>query len=64
MMVIGWAHSSSPSRMARIAAACSSWVPWEKLSLATSMPALTSFRSISGLRLAGPIVQTMRVRLT
>jgi len=64
MTVTGWPHSASPSRMARIAAACSSWVPWEKLSRATSMPASISLRSMSGSRLAGPIVHTIRVRLT
>ena len=43
-------------------AACSSWVPCEKFSRATSIPASTSRASTSGEREAGPIVQTILVR--
>src|SRR5215510_6925197 len=63
-MVTGWPHSLSPSRMARITAACCSWVPWEKLRRATSMPASTSLRRVAASRLDGPMVATIRVRLT
>jgi hypothetical protein len=36
--------------------------PWEKFSLATSMPASTSLARTPGSREAGPIVQTILVR--
>src|SRR3989441_6460484 len=62
MMVTGRPQSVSPSRRARMTAACSSWVPWEKFNRATSMPASTSLRRVAGFRLAGPMVQMMRVR--
>ena len=39
--------------------ACSSCVPCEKLSRATSIPALNRRSIIRGERLAGPIVQTI-----
>ncbi len=42
-------------------ALCSAWEPWEKLSLATSTPALISFSNISGASLAGPMVATILV---
>src|SRR5262249_28708333 len=63
-LVTGWPHSLSPSGMARITAACCSWVPWEKLRRATSMPASTSLRRGAASRLGGPMVATIRVRLT
>ena len=47
---------------ARAVSACSSRVPWEKLSRATSMPASTIRTSISGSREAGPMVATIFVR--
>ncbi len=62
-MVIGRPQLASPARIARMTSACSAWVPCEKLSRATSMPAATSRSSISGRLVAGPIVQTIFVRL-
>jgi hypothetical protein len=39
--------------------ACSSCVPCEKFSRATSIPASINFRIIRGERVAGPMVQTI-----
>ena len=39
--------------------ACSSWLPCEKFSRATSIPASISLRIIRGVRVAGPMVQTI-----
>jgi hypothetical protein len=46
-------------RIAVIAAAWDSCVPWEKFSLATSMPLSMSRSSIGGDAVAGPMVQTI-----
>src|SRR6266436_10343310 len=62
-IVTGRPHCASPARMARITSACSAWVPWEKFRRATSMPAVTSRSRASGELLAGPMVQTILVRL-
>ena len=60
MMIL---FSFSISRIAIIFFKCSSYVPCEKFSLATFMPALTSFKSISFFSLAGPMGQTIFVFL-
>src|SRR5262245_13581170 len=63
-MVMGRPQSLSAPRISLIGSACSAWVPCEKLSRATSMPALTSRSSTARLRLAGPMVQTIFALLT
>ena len=45
---------------------CSGWVPWEKLTRATFMPASIIFSKISSRSLAGPMVQmifVLRIRI-
>jgi hypothetical protein len=49
-------------RSAWIRARCSSWVPWLKLSRATSSPDQSSCSRRSSLSQAGPMVQTILVR--
>ncbi len=54
--------SSSLSRfIMSMRAFCSSWVPWEKLKRAISMPSLISFLTISGSFVPGPMVHTIFV---
>jgi DNA ligase (NAD+) len=53
--------SAAARRFARLAL-WSSWVPWLRLSRATSSPARTSLRRISGLDVAGPRVATIFAR--
>src|SRR4051794_9827571 len=50
------------SRTRWATSACSSALPWEKFSRATSIPASTMRTSISGSRDAGPMVATILVR--
>src|SRR3954468_18847227 len=50
------------SRTSRAVSACSSALPWEKFSRATSIPASTMRASTSGSRDAGPMVATIFVR--
>ena len=50
------------SRTRRAVSACSSALPWEKFSRATSIPASTIRASTSGSREAGPMVATIFVR--
>ena len=50
------------SRTRCAVSACSSALPWEKFSRATSMPASTMRTSTSGSREAGPMVATIFVR--
>ncbi len=54
--------SSLTARIRRTFSACSSGVPWAKLSRKTSTPASKSSRSTSGELLAGPTVATILVR--
>src|SRR5438094_47495 len=49
------------SRMRRARSACSSRVPWERLSRAASIPDSTSARTPSAVPVAGPIVATILV---
>ena len=42
---------------------CSSWLPWEKLNLATFMPDSIIFSNISSLSVAGPMVHIIFVFL-
>ncbi len=49
-------------RTMRMSSAFCSWVPWEKLRRATSRPARTSCRKISGVLDAGPRVATILAR--
>ena len=58
---MGRPKRASAPRIRRITSACSAWVPCEKLSRATSMPAATRRSSISTLEDEGPIVQTIFV---
>src|SRR6218665_88107 len=55
-------HLSEAPRSLAMFSACCSWLPWEKLSRATSIPASISASSISWLWLAGPRVQTIFAR--
>src|SRR3954454_17812860 len=50
------------SRTSRAVSACSSALPWEKFSRATSIPASTMRARTSGSREAGPMVATIFVR--
>ena len=50
------------SRTRWAVSACSSALPWEKLSRATSIPASTIWTRTSGSREAGPMVATIFVR--
>ena len=59
---IGRPTAAAAARTSAAARRWVSWSPWEKLSLATSMPARIRFRSTLGDELEGPMVQTMRVR--
>src|ERR1700676_2745923 len=56
-------NSDEIFRTASMVAACSAWVPCEKLSRATFVPAATMARNTLGSRDAGPIVATIFVRL-
>src|SRR5215510_553831 len=50
---------SEAVRSRSIDSACCWWVPWEKFSRATSIPALSNSSSLSWLKLLGPSVQTI-----
>src|SRR5271168_4260212 len=61
-MQMGLRSSRATLRTIRISSAFCAWVPWEKLSRATSRPARTSSRKTSSLLLAGPSVATILAR--
>jgi hypothetical protein len=58
-MAMGFFISTAASRNMEMLCACSSWVPCEKFSLATSIPASNNFRIMRGEHVAGPMVQTI-----
>jgi hypothetical protein len=60
--VIPFPSASATSRTVSTRSRCSSWVPCEKFIRATSIPAATRRRSVSGSVVAGPSVQTIFVR--
>ena len=60
---MGRPHRVSPARRRWMTLACSACVPCEKFSRATSMPAPARRSSCSALALAGPMVQTILVRV-
>ena len=58
----GRPSASSAARTASSALVWSAWAPWLKFRRKTSTPATAHFITISGDRVAGPRVATMRVR--
>src|SRR5690349_20253311 len=61
-MPMGFSRRPEVARTSAIARPCSSCVPCEKLSRATSIPARINWSMIAGVRLAGPRVQTILAR--
>src|SRR5262245_59720611 len=61
-METGLASRREMRRMEAMSAACSSWVPCEKFSRATFMPAAMRAAILSSELQAGPMVQTILVR--
>ncbi len=61
-MQMGLRSSFATVRTMRMSSAFWAWVPWEKLRRATSRPARTSWRKISGVLEAGPRVATILAR--